>query len=258
MKQPDYRHIILFIIFGVTFSIGITRFILRPSHENAAIIVNKKTVSIDEFNEKFNNKSYFQDKNGFISSMVLRELLVQEALKAGIQTQDYFIKSIKEYYEQSLAQSMVDQKYKNLDVKVDEFMIDRYLDLSNKTLDITVLNYISLDNIKHGKPDSEEKMSLAFDRLSSEVKYELLTLKEGGHSEPSCSSSEGCSVFRLDRIRSLNPEKTKETDRQAISQIIKEQKKERLVSEWLDTLKNKAAITIGNTVSDNNSASEKP
>lgn len=258
MKQPDYRHIILFIIFGVTFSIGVTRFILRPSHENNAIIVNKKIVSVDEFNEKFNNKSYFQDKNGFISSLVLRELLIQEALKAGIHTQDYFIKSIKEYYEQSLAQSMVDQKYRSLDVTVDESMVDRYMDLSDKTLEITVLNYANLDDIKQGKPDSEEKLNLAFDKFSSDVKYELLTLHEGGISEPSCSGTEGCSVFRFDRVRAEHPEKTKETDREAISQIIKEQKKERLVAEWLETLKNKAAITIGKTVSSNNASHEKP
>lgn len=258
MKQPDYRHIILFIIFGVTFSIGVTRFVLRPSHENAAIIINKKTVSIDDFNEKFNNKSYFQDKNGFISSMVLRELLVQEALKTGIQNQDYFIKSIKEYYEQSLAQSMVDQKYKSLDVSVDESIIDRYIDLADKTLDITVLNYTNLENIKQGKLVSEEKMSLAFDKLSSEVKYELLALKEGGLSEPSCSSAEGCSVFRLDRIRSEHPTETKKVDRDTIGQIIREQKKERLVAEWLEILKNKANITIGKTVSDNVSKNEKP
>lgn len=258
MKQPDYRHIILFIIFGVTFSIGVTRFILHTPHKNAAITVNKKTVSIEEFNEKFDNKSYYQDKNGFISSLVLRELLIQEALKAGIQNQDYFIKSIKEYYEQSLAQSMVDQKYRSLDVSVDKVMIDRYFELSDKTLDITVLNYTSLDKIKQGDPDSEEKMSLAFDKLSSDVKYELLTLKEGEISEPSCSGTEGCSVFRLERIRAEHPEKTKESNRDAISQILKEQKKERLVAEWLETLKNRAAITIGKTVSDNNATSEKP
>jgi len=258
MKQPDYRHIILFIIFGVTFSIGVTRFILHTPHENAAITVNKKTVSVEEFNEKFDNKSYYQDKNGFISSLVLREILIQEALKAGIQTQDFFIKSIKEYYEQTLAQSMVDQKFRSLDVSVDEVIIDRYYELSDKTLDITVLNYTSLDKIKQGDPDSEEKMSLAFDKLSSDVKYELLALKEGEISAPSCSSTEGCSVFRLDRIRVEHPEKTKETNRDAITQILKEQKKERLVAEWLETLKNKAAITIGETVSDNNSKSEKP
>lgn len=244
MKQPDYRHIILFIIFGVTILIGVIRFVRYPSSDHAVIIVNKKTVSFEEFNDRFKDRTYDQDKNGLIQSMVLRELLVQEALKNGIQKSEDFIKSIKDHFEQSLAQAMVDQKYKSLTVDVEDAAIERYQELENKTLDLTVFNAGNLESIKQGHHDSEEMMSLPFDKLSRDVKYELLSIAEGHFSEPSCSPSEGCSVFRLDRIRPASRTKAEVSDRETIGKFIEEQKKERLMTQWLDSLKSKAVISL--------------
>ncbi len=246
MKQPDYRHIILFIIFGVTILIGVVRFIRYPSSHNAVIIVNKKTVSLEEFNDRFKNTSYPNDKNDLIHSMVLKELLVQEALNHGIQNRKDFIKGVKEHFEQALAQAMVDQKYRAIEVNVEDEKIDRYIELDNKILHLTVLNYKDLEAVKQGLHDSEEKMSLPFDKLSQDVKFELLNIVKGQCSSPSCSQSDGCSVFRLDSIQPAPLTKKNLTDRDAIRRIIAEQKKERLMAEWLEKLKSQAFISLQN------------
>jgi hypothetical protein len=251
MKQPDYRHTILFIIFGVTIFIVAVRFILHTSPDNAALIINKKTVSIEDFNKKFNKSSYSQSKNSFIDSFVLKELLVQEALKEGLQKNADFIENMKEQYEQNLAQFMVNSKYKTLDVSVADSMVDKYIGLADKILDITVLNYGSRARLKKGLTDSEEKMSLPYDRLSMEVKYELLTLDEGGLSEPSCSTSQGCSVFRLDKVRQGEKKTSPHEDRETIRRLLTEQKKELLISDWLESLKGRAKVTLGKNVSEN-------
>ena len=252
MKQPDYRLIILFIIFTSTLFIGAALYMLRPAPEEAAITVNKKTVSLNDFNRMFQKKSYIQNRNSFIHSLVVKELLVQEALKSGIQNEKAFIDSVRDHYEQTLVKLTIDRKYETVDSRIDDSLVDRYIALSDKVIDISVLDYASIPDFKNGKPLKEESLSLPFNRLSLEVKYELLTLREGQTSKPSCSDSENdCSVFRVNKIRSDQVKTDKEEDREAIRQLLAEQKKEWMISEWLENLKKKADISLGQTVSNN-------
>ncbi|MBU1168092.1 MAG: hypothetical protein KKD44_00865 [Proteobacteria bacterium] len=249
MKQTDYRSIVLLIIFLVSISISIKLFLSHPGPIDTALTINDKSISEKAFNKMFSKESRMQNKNEFIHSVIIKELLIQEALKAGIQGEESFRQSVQDFYEQSLIKIIMDRKYDSLNPDIDTAMVDRYIELSDKTLDLSLLTYKQPGDIVKGKIETKETISIPFNRLSLDVKFEVISIETGGISQPSYSEADQeYSVFQLDKIRESDTKTDKETDRDMIRQMLREQKKERLISKWLDELKEHAAITLGATV----------
>lgn len=249
MKQPDYRRVVLFITVVVSLSIVITLASRHAEPTHPAMVINNKSISENQFNKMFSKKAYLQNKNDFIHSVIVKELLIQEALKAGIQKEESFRQSVQGFYEQSLIKIIMDRKYASLKPDIDESIIDRYVDWSDKTVDLTLLTYKQLEDISTGIIENEEHIRLPFNRLSIEVKYELLQLQNGHVSPPLFSETDNnYSVFRLDNISQSEIKTDKEENRDMIRQLLSEQYKEQMIAQWLDGLREHAEITLGDAV----------
>lgn len=245
MKYPDYRFTVLFIMVFVTVSVGVKLFAFQPEPSPAAITVNNTAISQDRFDRFMQFRSPRQTRDDLVQSVIVKELLIQEALKAGIQTEEPFRQSVREFYEQSLIKSVMDRTYTSLTTHVDEHLIDRYLDLNGQTVSLTLVTYAKPEDFLNRRFKTEENLQIPFKRLSSQVRYDLLLLSPGDYSEPAFSETDKVySVFRLEHIIPSSLKTESKENRTDIRKLLEEHQKEQLVSSWLNGLKAKATVTV--------------
>lgn len=245
MKFPDYRITVLFIMVFVAVSVGVKLFAFQPEPSPAVITVNSTAISQDRFDHFMTSRSSRQSRDELIQSVIIKELLIQEALKADIQTEAPFRQSVRDFYEQSLIKTMMDRTYAALVPRVDEDMVERYQHLIGQTVSLTLMTYKKPEDLANRHFDTEERLTVPFNRLSTQVRYDLLSLSPGDYCEPAFSETDKIfSVFRLEHIIAPSSETKSKENRTNIRKLLEEQQKEQLISSWLNDLKENAVVSV--------------
>ncbi len=250
MRNFDYRYIIIGCILLITIPIGIKLSYNPLKIENPAITINKKKISKIELDKRLSEQSYNQDIQSLVNSIVVKELLIQSAIKSGIHKDKLFQKSIQNFYEQSLIKLLLDKQYSELKPTVKPSYVSRYVELSDKIIHLTITTYKNLDDIKYNKNLTQQSASMPFNSLSLFLRYTLLSLNEGENSKPVFSEagteipSEHFTVFKLEKIEQAGDSIEPETDIEMINGLLLEQSKETLISNWIDGLKKKANVSL--------------
>jgi hypothetical protein len=88
----------------------------KPPSERVAIRINHYTLTAGEFNELFTELKGAPDspkaRSGFLNNLINRKLLLQEAQLLGLDKEKEFLKSVENFWEQSLLTVMIDKKTK--------------------------------------------------------------------------------------------------------------------------------------------------
>ncbi|MEW5746970.1 MAG: hypothetical protein AB1805_16190 [Nitrospirota bacterium] len=213
------------------------------SQKKAVLIINDRRISEEELDALYASKlPYPREKSEFIDELITRELLIQEARKAGIDKEEPFRKSIKNFYEQSLTKVLLDRKFATMSITVSDDEVNSYRTFLSSRLHFTVLNAESREKALKGNYQGEERRIAYFDDLADAVKYPLFLLKEGEQSGPLRIGDRYYAV-RLDRIEVMKQPTTDIADA-GIRRILTEWKRERMINDWIEGLRDKASITI--------------
>jgi hypothetical protein len=218
----------------------------HPSEKNTAISINQKHISNDEFNSRFasvKNSSQNSDRQDFINSLVIKELMIQDAQKEGIDKDEAFRRSIQDYYEQSLIKQVMDKKFKSIKVAVSDAEIDRFASFQSSTLTLTALSAVDESAARKGRYKSQDIRIVRVNDLSGELVDRLATMQIGEVTVPVCSES-GCDVFRLDSVSSPSVGIMSAEQRTKMRSMLMENKKQRAVDSWIAELRAKSDIKI--------------
>ncbi len=215
----------------------------RSPKQDIALIINDRIITMDEFNRLLQS-SYIKDKKEFISSLITKELLIQESQKQGIDKEENFRLSIQNFYEQSLIKLLIDRKLSSLNINVDEEEINRYISFSNKKLHLTVFNFNNIEEATKGLYKDGEKKLVFFEDLSDEIKDRIMLLDEGEVTNP-IRIDEKYIVVRLDKMEPVSFKKDmSESEVNKIKEFLISRKKEKIINDWISDLKEKASIKI--------------
>lgn len=208
-----------------------------------ALVINDRVISTDEFNKLYKS-SHIKDKNEFINSLITKELLIQESQKENIDKEESFRLSIQNFYEQSLIKLLIDRKLSSLNITVDDEELNRYILFLDKKLHLTIFNFNNLDEaIKNIYKDSGEKI-ISFEELSDEIKDHIMLINEGEITGPIKINEEYIRI-RLDKIESVSSGKDlSEIEINKIKELLKSRKKEKIINDWINDLREKASIKI--------------
>ncbi len=226
--------------------------------KNPVITINKKKISKVELNKRLSRQSYNKDIESLVNSIVVKELLIQAAIKSGIHKDKNFQQSIQNFYEQSLIKLLLDKKYAEFNPEILQPQINRYIELSDKIVHITISTYKTLENQKSKKILTTQKTNMQFNSLSVFLKYTITGLTLGESSEPVFSeagteiSHKHFTVFTLDSIEQADSTIEKETDTTLVRELLQEQSKEALISEWIDNLRRDATVSLSPSLTDKN------
>jgi hypothetical protein len=109
MKKIALGLILLVIVLFVAFKLK------PPKQEDYLVKINNYTITPQEFNEEFQASAYAKDntpesKKEFLSMLIRRKLVLQDAQSLGLDKDKEFLKSIERFWEQSLLKRMMDKK----------------------------------------------------------------------------------------------------------------------------------------------------
>lgn len=239
-----YIYYIILILLALSAVLGYELRSKSSAPKESAIIVNKKVISIEEFNRLYSSRSAdLGDKNDFINSLITKELLIQESQKDGIDKEEAFRRSIRNFYEQSLIKILMDRKCACLNISVTDDELNRYVALLGAKIHFTMFSFDSVDKALKGDYRDGESRSVYFEDLSRDMRNSIMALKERQMTEP-LRTGEKYVVIRLDRIDSVPSLAPSAIEKDKIREMLKEGKKERILNDWIAELREKASIKI--------------
>ena len=212
----------------------------RPvTDKQPAIVVNERVITVEELAKL--SPPHDESRQDFINSIITKELLLQEAQRAGIDKEELFRRSIQSFYEQSLVKVLMDRKFASLNISVSDNEVQRYYSMLDKKVSLTLYKGAKAEDLDAGS-GAGEKMNVSFGDLSRNMKLIVSLLKKGEKSRPFNSGSEYMSIV-LDDIQ---PGGVRQSgmDRDGIRKLIAEEKREQMISKWIDGLRKKARIKV--------------
>jgi hypothetical protein len=217
-----------------------------PDEKSIAMTINKKLITINEFNARFASvkpSAHNADKQDFINSLIVKELMIQDAEKEGIDKDEAFRRSIQDYYEQSLIKQVMDKKVKGLKVAVTESDIDRFAAFQKSTLKLTVYNAADELSARKAQYKSQDSRTVQAVDLSGDLADRLALLKVGEVTLPICFDG-GCEVYRLESAAAPKSEALPPELRGRLREQLLERKKQLALDSWVADLRSKANIKI--------------
>lgn len=239
-----YIYYIIVIILGLSAIFGYELRSKSPSPGEAAIIINDKVISVEEFNKLYSSKSTdVGDRGDFINSLITKELLIQESKKEGIDKEESFRRSIQNFYEQSLIKLLMDRKCACLNITVTDDELNRYIVSLNKKMHLTIFSFDSADEARKGDYGDGERKSVYFEDLSKDMRNSVMSLEEGKLTGP-VKTGEKYIVIRLDKIENIPSRIPSGPEKDNIRKMLMEERKEKILNDWIADLRKRASIKV--------------
>ncbi len=238
-----YIYYIIALLLIISALIGYALMPARTPEKKAALVINGKIVTVDEFAALVSSQSMHPlDRKDFINSLITRELLIRESQKEGIDKEETFRRSIQNFYEQSLIKLLMDRKFSSLQVSVSDDELNTYMSFLNRKIQLTIFSFGSPEEVKRSNFSGGKHKTLYLDDLSHNLRTPVTALKIGEHTGP-IKTGGSYVVVRLDGLE--KPSKPIVVpDRESVRTMLKEEKREKAINDWIADLRNKATVKI--------------
>ncbi len=239
-----YIYYIILIVSLVTAVVGyqITAGKSSRPEKDAALIINKKIVSTDEFKRLYaSGSTQISSKTDFINALIMKELMIQEAQQEGIDKNEDFRLSIQNFYEQSLIKLLMDRKFAKLPVEVSDRDIERYRDLQTKQLHLTISSATDEVAAAAGRFLEKETKIVCYQDLSEDMREKVFALTEGESTSP-FRAGKAYLVVRLDKTELRQDNMSATLNKETVRLILTQQRKKQAIEQWMTDLRAKATI----------------
>jgi hypothetical protein len=230
---------ILLIAVLLTITTGYYLFQKNKPDPDQGLVINDRRISSSEFEKIYRNFSQTkEDRPQFIESLIIRELLIQEARKIGLDQDEDFRSSIQNFYEQSLAKILFERKADTFTYNPSQQEIARFLELQDYQVEI------ALWAISDQGACEEKKYATAFRDLAASMQVAVLPLAVGAESAPFLLDEQEY-ILRLDSLIKRPGADDADISPEQARQIIALDHQEQSVANWLHGLRKHAKVTIG-------------
>ncbi len=237
-----YLFIILAIIVAVT---GASLLSIWPHHPkekpDILVTINGHDITRSDFQKGDNLGSHHESGDDYLDSLITKELLINEAQKQNIDREANFRKELKDYYEQTLINILMQRENASIQVQVSDQDIKNYLDCFGKTYTFSLLKARDLPTVDDLKKKGTSHTS-RFEDLSESLQLALADLKPGDRAMEYETGNENYAVL-LEKIEGT-PKKSATMSTDKVRKILEEHKRRQLINNWIIGLRKKASITI--------------
>ena len=175
--KPNINSTAIIIVSYFVFALCSISCAKKPPSEQIVVEVNNYTLTTEEFNKLFSDANISGDtkksRKEFLNNLVIRKLILQEAEHEGLNKKKEFLKSIEEFWEESLLRNVIDKKtleiYSTITVTEEEIQ-----DAFNKWVDQNLENTKTVDEMRDFIHEQllRVKQSLAFNAWIQDLKSE--------------------------------------------------------------------------------------
>lgn len=242
-----YIYYIIIILLLLSAIVGMELRSKRSPTKDAALIINNRIISTDEFNRLYASQPSYQGgqsgKSDFINSLITKELLIQESQKEGIDKEESFRQSIQNFYEQSLIKLLMDKKFASLHITVSDQDVNGYMALMDNKLHLTIFTFNTPEEAEKGIYKDGESKTISFRDLSKTMQDSVIPLREGGMTQP-IRSGDKYIVVRLDKMEMTAVKMPSASEKDKIKNMLLQEKRENMTCDWIADLRKKASIKI--------------
>lgn len=225
------KYLLVIVVF-VAISTVVTLYSILPVGSN-----NSSPVTTSSQSSAQQNAGYHQQgEYGRQTASLTRRVLVQEAQRVGIDKEESFRRSLKEYYEQSLVKVLTDRQLSEMVVEVSEADVDHYLACSGKIFTFT---RFSVENGKTIEQNGHQN-TVRFDDLSVTLRLLVAGLGPGERAKQFETGTE-ISVIRLDAIEIPAGIEAIPYDRGRIHEQLENHQRSLGIDRWINALRKTSA-----------------
>jgi hypothetical protein len=234
-----YIFILLAIVLAVS---AVTAYFLQPEpdilKEDILVTVNGHNLSRSILEQKKSQSAYHsKDEKALLDTIIINELLIQEAQRLKIDKEPSFRLAVQDYYEQSLIKILIDRQFSDTEGGATDEEIDRYISNHGK-----IFTFSKLSGSQSVNPKQEQQKSVLFDDLSDSLKIVLSGMKPGDEEIYFQTGNELLSL-RLDKIEQGPVQEPFVGNRKWIKRIINNYKREKALTSWIKDIRDRATIT---------------
>lgn len=237
-----YLFIILFIVTATTVA---TLFVVWPEKQNnpdnVVVVVNGHALTREAIQYYKDKTQHHGAQEDFINEAITKQLLIAEAQRLKIDTEENFRHELKAFYEHSLIKILMERVHKELIVEVTDQEIDDYLNSFGKIYTFYTMKTsapVSFDKIK----EQGTKHIEPFEELSKPLQQTLAGLRQGQSTMGFVTGNEKFAVY-LEVVTGQTKE-IPQLDRDIIRQLLLQSKEETQTNNWIENLRRQAAITF--------------
>jgi peptidyl-prolyl cis-trans isomerase C len=267
-----YFFLSIFILFIVSIIAGCER---KPEGP-VAVQINERAITLEEFKAEVDKSLAIdpeftgtpEDREGLIEELITRELLIQEAMRLGLDREAEFRRQIRKYYEQTLVEELMHAKLGDITVDVSEEEIEERYGLMGKVyhLDIAEFevpggagecprtdedlwqNVTGAECRNCHEVNVSDDMEVMLEYLPGDFADAVRNLRPGELSGPVPLGGSACFV-KLGEVQDISLPPYSEL-RDQIRAKLERQKKADRMEKWLRGLRKKADITVNREVLD--------
>ena len=240
-----YYIIAIMIVFSGLVAYGV--FTSKVEITKPFLSINDRVISEKEFKNMLVKKPHHMDQDQFIEEVIEKQLFIQEAVNLKINKEKSFRMSVQNFYEQSLIKILLDRKLDSMKVDVTDEDIAKYKAVSQNKFFLTKKIYPSMKDAQNKTNETIEKIEAEFPDLSYDLKFMVMNLGVGEVSKPIANDLTSMDfqvyIYKLDKVQKIeSSNETQEFDIEYVTDYIKDKKREQLMDEWYDKMRNAAEI----------------
>ncbi len=238
-----YIYFILGIILLISCAYGVISYkgSGEPPGENA-LVVNERVIPFAELQQMWQQKPYhYRDQNEFIDDLVLREVLIQEAINGGIADEDQFKRLIKDFFEQSLVKTLLDRKQLEQPIELSEPDLANFRKAQHLRYRLTLLRYQSYQQALAGEAAQEQQLIEDFVVLPEALQVRLLSMRSGELSTPFADGADyvRIQIDQIDKLPQLQESVISDDElRQHLHYLLQQ----KILEEWILRVREQAIV----------------
>lgn len=216
----------------------------EPPEQEVVLQVNDRKLTSTMIDQSPRHRSsHHEDRDDFLNSVAVEQVLIQEAQRRKIDKEPAFRQAIKDYYEQSLIKILIDRELQTIDSQVSEAEIDTFLGYYGRTVSFTRVRGQGTPADPRIDWSQGETTSELFDNLSNSLQAVLAGLEPGGTDIVFDTGNEWFAV-RFDSVSEPKPNGSPAAPKELIRDLISDHKRQQQLNRWINRLITTADISI--------------
>lgn len=236
------KYIVYIIFIAVIASFSFFYFPTSSSNTDQSYVIriDGRCISSTEIAELKQHSPSLFDQSGYLpESLIMREILIAEALRQKVDQEESFHHRIKTFYEQSLVKNLVDRQMASIHYSPTTEEFAAYTDLLGRTIELDLVPIASSAQSIVAEP---EHLSGSYLDLSAAIRMEILFLKPGVPSAPFHLFGQNY-VIIVQHIGEKDPLFDNYDDDRDLA-VIKEYRRQQIFSQWQESLMAQAKIEV--------------
>jgi len=212
--------------------------------EDVVITVNNLKITRNMLDTSEQGRSsHHANREDYLNSVIVEQILIQEAQKQNIDKEPAFRQSLKNYYEQSLVNILLERQNQTVDVTVSDEEIDSFISYFGKTITFTVAQGSGESITPEIDWADSTTSTVLFDDLSSTLQPIIAGLQPGNTRTVFDTGNEWFAV-KVESIEGTTSAAVETIPKDMIRKIIATHKREQQLNAWINRLIAEANISI--------------